>query len=172
MDLNYRDEEQSFRDEVQRFLANALPHDIRQRMRDGDHGQIKQDTRSWQNILYQHGWAAPAWPIEFGGTGWSKVQQFIFETECALADAPQQLAFAIKMIGPVLIRYGTPAQQQRFLPGVLTGADWWCQGYSEPGSGSDLASLRCLERSASRKRNAAALSTGPSSRMSGVMPLA
>ena len=142
MDLNYSGEELSFREEVRRFLVKALPHDIRQRVRNGDQGRLKHDVQSWQNIIYQHGWAAPAWPIEFGGTGWSKVQQFIFETECALADAPPQLAFGIKMIGPVLIRYGTPAQQQRFLPGVLSGTDWWCQGYSEPGSGSDLASLK------------------------------
>ncbi len=142
MDLNYSSEQQHFRNEVQRFLAESLPHEIRQRVRDGDQGRFKEDIQSWQSILYRHGWAAPAWPVEFGGTGWSKVQQYIFETECALADAPPQLAFGIKMIGPVLIRYGTPAQQQQFLPGVLSGIDWWCQGYSEPGSGSDLASLR------------------------------
>ncbi|MDZ4811327.1 MAG: acyl-CoA dehydrogenase family protein [Pseudomonadota bacterium] len=142
MDLNYSSEQQNFRNEVQRFLAESLPQDIRQRVRDGDQGRFKEDVQSWQSILHQHGWAAPAWPVEYGGTGWSKVQQYIFETECALADAPPQLAFGIKMIGPVLIRYGTPAQQQKFLPGVLSGTDWWCQGYSEPGSGSDLASLR------------------------------
>lgn len=142
MNLNYSSEQQNFRSEVQRFLAESLPHDIRQRLRDGDHSRFKEDVQSWQSILYRHGWAAPAWPVEYGGTGWSKVQQYIFETECALADAPPQLAFGIKMIGPVLIRYGTPSQQQKFLPGVLSGTDWWCQGYSEPGSGSDLASLR------------------------------
>jgi len=142
MDLNYSLQDQQFRDEVRRFLFDALPADTRQRMRDGDDSRIKDDIQRWQGILHRHGWAAPAWPVEFGGTGWSKAQQFIFDTECALADAPPQLAFGIKMIGPVLIRYGTAAQQQRFLPGILSGADWWCQGYSEPGSGSDLASLK------------------------------
>ena len=142
MDLNYSAEDQQFRADVRDFLARALPGDMRQRMRDGDDSRIKQDILQWQNILYRQGWAAPAWPVEYGGTGWSKSQQFIFDTECALADAPVQLAFTVKMIGPVLIRYGTPAQQQRFLPGILSGADWWCQGYSEPGSGSDLASLK------------------------------
>ncbi len=142
MDLNYSPEEEAFRAEVRQFIAAALPDDIYQRVRDGDESQIKQDILRWQNILYRQGWAAPAWPVEFGGTGWNKVQQFIFETECALADAPPQLAFSIKMIGPVLNRYGTPAQQQRFLMGILDGSDWWCQGYSEPGSGSDLASLK------------------------------
>lgn len=142
MDLNYSIEEEAFRSEVRNFLAASLPDDIRQRVRDGDEQQIKTDILRWQKILYEKGWAAPAWSVEFGGTGWNKVQQFIFETECALADAPPQLAFSIKMIGPVLIRYGTPQQQQRFIPGILDGSDWWCQGYSEPGSGSDLASLK------------------------------
>ncbi len=142
MDLNYSAADEQFRDEVRSFIAVALPTEIRQRAAAGDHSHIRADILGWQNILYQQGWAAPAWPVEFGGTGWSKVQQFIFETECALADAPPQLAFSIKMIGPVLIRYGTPEQQQRFLPGILSGQDWWCQGYSEPGSGSDLASLK------------------------------
>jgi alkylation response protein AidB-like acyl-CoA dehydrogenase len=142
MDLNYSAADEQFRLEVREFLARALPAEIRQRAAAGDDSQIRTDILRWQNILYQQGWAAPAWPVEFGGTGWSKVQQFIFDSECALADAPPQLAFSIKMIGPVLIRFGTPAQQQRFLPGILSGQDWWCQGYSEPGSGSDLASLK------------------------------
>ena len=85
---------------------------------------------------------APAWPAAFGGTGWSKTQQYIFETECSLADAPPQLAFGIKMVAPVIMRFGSPAQQQHFLPRILAADDWWCQGYSEPGSGSDLASLK------------------------------
>jgi alkylation response protein AidB-like acyl-CoA dehydrogenase len=142
MDLNYSAEDEHFRAQVKQFLAQKLPADIREHRHSGRHDHIKQDVQRWQKILHEQNWGAPAWPVEFGGTGWSRVQQFIFETECALADAPPQLAFGIKMIGPVLIRYGTPAQQQRFLPGVLSGEDWWCQGYSEPGSGSDLASLK------------------------------
>lgn len=142
MDLNYSAEDLVFRDEVRQFLARSLPAQMQQRSREGHHEHLKSDIQNWQKLLHDQGWGAPAWPTEFGGTGWSKVQQYIFDCECALADAPPQLAFSIKMIGPVLIRFGTPAQQNRFLPGIISGNDWWCQGYSEPGSGSDLASLK------------------------------
>jgi alkylation response protein AidB-like acyl-CoA dehydrogenase len=142
MDLHYSDQDLAFQGEVREFLRTHLPDDIRAHRRDGRDEFIKQDIQRWQAILHARGWGAPGWPEAFGGTGWNKLRQYLFETECALADAPPQLAFGIKMIGPVLIRFGTPAQQQRFLPGVLSGADWWCQGYSEPGSGSDLASLK------------------------------
>jgi alkylation response protein AidB-like acyl-CoA dehydrogenase len=142
MDLEFSPEDRAFRDEVRAFLARALPADVRERTRLGDERHLRDDIVAWQRILHAQGWGAPMWPVEFGGTGWSKAQQFIFETECALADAPAQLAFGVKMVGPVIQRYGTPEQQQRFLPRILSGEDWWCQGYSEPGSGSDLASLR------------------------------
>jgi alkylation response protein AidB-like acyl-CoA dehydrogenase len=142
MDLDFNIEEQAFRDEVKRFLQARLPADIRERIRRGDDSQIERDIPRWQGILHEQGWGAPAWPTAFGGTGWTTTQQYIFETECALADAPFQLPFGIKMVAPVLMRYGSPEQQQRFLPRILSGQDWWCQGYSEPGSGSDLASLK------------------------------
>ncbi len=142
MDLAFTPQEQAFRDEVRAFLRDTLPDDIRRRVHLGDGSQIKQDISRWQRILDEHGWGAPAWPPEFGGTGWSKAQQFIFETECALADAPPQLAFGVKMVAPVIMRFGSIEQQQRFLPRILAAEDWWCQGYSEPGAGSDLASLR------------------------------
>jgi alkylation response protein AidB-like acyl-CoA dehydrogenase len=142
MDLDFSTEELAFRDEVRQFLAAQLPADIRDRIHRGDHSHVRDDTICWQKILHAKGWGAPAWPVEFGGTGWSKTQQYIFETECALADAPAQLAFGIKMVAPVLMRYGSPEQQSRFLPRILAAQDWWCQGYSEPGSGSDLASLK------------------------------
>jgi alkylation response protein AidB-like acyl-CoA dehydrogenase len=142
MDLDFNLEEQAFRDEVQQFLATELPADIRDRMSRHDASQIRDDIVRWQKILHAKGWGAPAWPVEFGGTGWSKTQQYIFETECALADAPAQLAFGIKMVAPVIMRYGSAEQQQRFLPRILAAEDWWCQGYSETGSGSDLASLK------------------------------
>jgi len=142
MDLDFSSEERAFRDEVRAFLATALPSDIRERMSRDDDSHIRQDIQQWQKILHAKGWGAPAWPVEFGGTGWSKTQQYIFETECPLADAPAQLAFGIKMVAPVIIRYGSPEQQQRFLPRILAAEDWWCQGYSETGSGSDLASLK------------------------------
>ena len=142
MDLDFSTEELAFRDEVRQFLASQLPADIRDRISRGDHSYVRDDTIRWQNILHAKGWGAPAWPVEFGGTGWSKTQQYIFETECSLADAPAQLAFGIKMVAPVLMRYGSPEQQNQFLPRILAAEDWWCQGYSEPGSGSDLASLK------------------------------
>lgn len=142
MDLDFNLEEQAFRDEVRQFLATHLPDDIRNRIQRGDDSNVREDILRWQQILHARGWGAPAWPVEFGGTGWSKTQQFIFETECSLADAPMQLAFGVKMVAPVLMRFGSPAQQQTFLPRILAGQDWWCQGYSEPGSGSDLASLK------------------------------
>jgi len=142
MDLDFSTEELAFRDEVRQFLASQLPADIRDRISRGDHSHVRDDTIRWQKILHAKGWGAPAWPVEFGGTGWSKTQQYIFETECSLADAPAQLAFGIKMVAPVLMHYGSPEQQNKFLPRILAAEDWWCQGYSEPGSGSDLASLK------------------------------
>lgn len=142
MDLDFNIDEQAFRDEVRQFLATELPDDIRDRMRRGDHSHVSTDIQQWQKILHAKGWGAPAWPVAFGGTGWSKTRQYIFENECALADAPGQLAFGIKMVAPVIMRFGTPEQQQQFLPRILAADDWWCQGYSEPGSGSDLASLK------------------------------
>jgi alkylation response protein AidB-like acyl-CoA dehydrogenase len=142
MDLDFSTEELAFRDKVRQFLASQLPADIRDRISRGDHSHVRDDTIRWQKILHAKGWGAPAWPVEFGGTGWSKTQQYIFETECSLADAPAQLAFGIKMVAPVLMRYGSPEQQNKFLPRILAAEDWWCQGYSEPGSGSDLASLK------------------------------
>ena len=142
MDLNFNQEELAFREQVREFIATHLPADIRERMRRGDDSHIRDDIENWQKILHAQGWGAPAWPVEFGGTGWSKTQQFIFENECALGDAPAQLAFGVKMVAPVLMRFGSPEQQQYFLPRILAAEDWWCQGYSEPGAGSDLASLR------------------------------
>src|SRR5690606_26653460 len=141
MDLNFSPEELAFRDEVRAFVAAHLPDDIQGRVRRGDESQVADDIRRWQKILHAHGWGAVMWPREFGGTGWDKTRQFLFEIECAAADAPIQLPFGLKMVAPVIMRYGTPEQQQRFLPRILDGSDWWCQGYSQPGSGSDLASL-------------------------------
>ena len=142
MDLDFNPDEQAFREEVRQFLAAELPDELRQRIARSDHRRTREDILDWQKILHAKGWGAPAWPKEFGGTGWSKTQQYIFENECALADAPPQLAFGIKMVAPVLMAFGSAQQQQRFLPPILAGEDWWCQGYSEPGSGSDLASLK------------------------------
>ncbi len=142
MDLDFNAEENAFRDEVRAFLKAHLPREISTRIGRGDDSQIAQDIPRWQSILHKHGWGAPAWPKAFGGTGWTTTQQYIFETECALADAPIQLPFGLKMVAPVMMRYGNAEQHARFLPRILSGEDWWCQGYSEPGSGSDLASLK------------------------------
>ena len=141
MNLSYTLEELAFREEVRAFLSSHLPADIRDRILEG-HSPHAGEIRRWQRILHAQGWGGASWPAQFGGPGWSLVQQYLFELECALAGAPAQLSFGVKMLGPVLMHFGTPEQQQHFLPRILGGQDWWCQGYSEPGAGSDLASLK------------------------------
>ncbi|TRZ95953.1 MAG: pimeloyl-CoA dehydrogenase large subunit [Rhodocyclaceae bacterium] len=140
MDLNFTAEEQLFRDEVRSFLRAKLPAEISRRVLGGKRLE-KNDFVCWQKLLHEKGWGAIAWPEAFGGTGWNAVQQHIFDEECADAGAPMQLPFGLKMVAPVIMEFGNVAQQQRFLPRIIDGSDWWCQGYSEPGSGSDLASL-------------------------------
>jgi alkylation response protein AidB-like acyl-CoA dehydrogenase len=141
MNLNYTPEDLQFRDQLRAFLKAHLPADIRDKLLSG-HPAEAEDIRRWQRILHAHGWGATSWPTEFGGTGWTLVQQYLFELECAVAGAPAQLAFGLKMIGPVLMHFGSRAQQQYFLPLIVSGEHWWCQGFSEPGAGSDLASLK------------------------------
>jgi alkylation response protein AidB-like acyl-CoA dehydrogenase len=141
MDLNYTPDEVAFRGDVRRFIDAELPDDIRAKMRLGRRIR-KDDLLRWQKILHRHGWGAVMWPKRFGGAGWNVVQQHIFEEERADAGAPPQLAFSLRMVAPVLMAFGNAAQQEYFLPRIISGEDWWCQGYSEPGSGSDLASLR------------------------------
>ena len=142
MDLNFSAEEIAFQEEVRAFVATHLPDDIRDRVRRGDEGHVAEDLRRWQRILFEHGWGAAMWPAEFGGTGWDKTRQYLFDIECVTGDAPIQLPFGLKMVAPVIMRYGSDALKARFLPRILDATDWWCQGYSEPGSGSDLASLK------------------------------
>jgi alkylation response protein AidB-like acyl-CoA dehydrogenase len=141
MDLRYTAEEESFRAEVRAFLQAELPVDIRDKMRLGRR-LLKDDMVRWQKILHRRGWGAGMWPARFGGAAWSVVQQYIFEEETAAAGAPAQIPFSLRMVAPVLMTYGNAAQQNYYLPRIISGDDWWCQGYSEPGSGSDLASLR------------------------------
>ncbi|HET8724873.1 MAG TPA: acyl-CoA dehydrogenase family protein [Anaeromyxobacteraceae bacterium] len=141
MDLSFTPEEQTFRDEVRAFLRESLPPAMRRRVLAGLEVPAE-DTVAWQRILHRKGWGAPNWPVEFGGTGWDPVRQYVFEEECAAAGTPRQLPFGLKMVGPVIQRFGSRGQQDRFLPRIVTGEDWWCQGYSEPEAGSDLASLR------------------------------
>ena len=141
MDLRFTPEEVAFREEVRAFIHASLPADIRERMRLG-HRPGKQDTITWQRILNARGWAAFSWPKEWGGPGWTAVQRMIFLEENLQAPAPELLSFNITMLGPVLVEFGTEAQKRRFLPRAANLDDWWCQGFSEPGAGSDLASLR------------------------------
>ena len=141
MNLDFDATDQAFRQEVREFLDSSLPADLRKKVL--HHGDLeKDDILRWQAILHKRGWAAPAWPKVFGGTGWSPVQRYIFDEETTAAGAPMQLAFGLMMVAPVIMAFGSIEQQTRFLPRILSGEDWWCQGYSEPGAGSDLASLR------------------------------
>ena len=141
MDLQFTTEELAFRDEVRAFLKDKLPEDLSHKVRNGLQ-LTKQDMERWHAILNERGWLANHWPEKHGGPGWSAVQKFIFEHECALAGTPRVVPFGLSMLGPVLIKYGNEAQKAHWLPRILNGADWWCQGYSEPGSGSDLASVK------------------------------
>ena len=141
MDLNYSPEELAFRDEVRGWLRDNLPQDLRDKMANYAH-LTKDDLMRWHKILANKGWVAPAWPKEWGGTGWNVVQRYIFEEECGYAGTPPLVSFSLHMCAPVLLKFGTEAQKKRFLPRIYNGEDFWCQGYSEPGSGSDLASLK------------------------------
>ncbi|HEX7559601.1 MAG TPA: acyl-CoA dehydrogenase family protein, partial [Usitatibacter sp.] len=141
MDLNYSPEEQAFREEVRGWLRENLPADLREKVSGHAH-LTKDDLQRWHRILAARGWVAPSWPKEWGGTGWDPVQRYIFEEESGYAGAPPLLPFGLSMCGPVLLKFGSDEQKRRFLPRIYGGDDFWCQGYSEPGSGSDLASLK------------------------------
>jgi len=141
MDLNYSAEELAFRDEVRSWLRANLPQDLREKVENYAH-LSKEDVMRWHRILAKQGWVAPAWPKEWGGTGWNVVQRYIFDEELGFAGAPPIIPFGITMCAAILLRFGSEAQKQRFLPRIHDGDDFWCQGYSEPGSGSDLASLK------------------------------
>jgi len=141
MNLTWTPQERQFRERVRAFAADKLPEDIRAKVL--RHQRLERDDYvRWHNVLADQGWGAPNWPVEHGGTGWNALQRLIFEVECFKAGAPRLLPFGLSMIGPVLMKYGSAQQQARFLPRMIRVEDWWCQGYSEPGSGSDLASLK------------------------------
>jgi alkylation response protein AidB-like acyl-CoA dehydrogenase len=142
MDLTFTPAELAFRDEVRDFLARKLDPELAARVRNLAH-LSREDYDGWHAVLNEQGWLAPHWPVEYGGTGWDVVRRFIFDDECNRAFAPRIVPFGLNMLAPVLIRYGTEAQKQYYLPRILDGSDFWCQGYSEPGAGSDLASLKC-----------------------------
>ncbi len=141
MDLELSPQDVAFRDEVRQFIADHLPQDIRDKMRLGQHLE-KDDYVRWQKILYKRGWMGVGWPTEHGGPDWSPVQRYIFEEETGLGDCPRIIPFGLRMVGPVIIAFGTDEQKQQHLPKILSSDVWWCQGYSEPGAGSDLASLK------------------------------
>jgi alkylation response protein AidB-like acyl-CoA dehydrogenase len=141
MELAYTPEENAFREEVRGFIRGNLPADIQDKVLNGKH-MGREDYLRWHRALHERGWVAPNWPVEHGGTGWTPVERHIFEDEAAEAGAPPVIPFGVTMCGPVVIRFGSDWQKQYFLPRILSGEHVWCQGFSEPGSGSDLASLR------------------------------
>jgi pimeloyl-CoA dehydrogenase large subunit len=141
MDLRFTAEELAFREEVRAFVKANLPESIHKKMVEGRHPS-KDDMVSWTRILNKKGWSVPHWPKEWGGTGWSPVQQLIFTDELQQASAPESLSFGTSMVGPVIYTFGSEAQKRQFLPRIANIDDWWCQGFSEPGAGSDLAGLK------------------------------
>ena len=149
MDLNFTSEELAFREKIRGWVAENLPKDISHKV----HNALRlsrDDMQRWAKILGKQGWLGWGWPKEFGGPGWNAVQRHLFEEECALAGSPRIVPFGPVMVAPVIMAFGTPEQQKRFLPGIASGEVWWSQGYSEPGSGSDLASLKTQGRAARR----------------------
>ena len=141
MDLAFTPEEHQFRVDIRAWVRDQLPADIAHKV----HNALqlsREDMQRWGQILGKKGWLGHAWPKEFGGPGWNSVQKHLFEEECALAGAPRVVPFGPVMVAPVIMAFGNAEQQQRFLPGIASGTVWWSQGYSEPGSGSDLASLK------------------------------
>jgi hypothetical protein len=141
MDLSYTPEERAFRDNVRGWLAERLSKRLSAKVRKAQR-LTKADYDEWHTLLQTRGWMAWHWPVEYGGTGWTPVQKHIFEEEMVAAGAPRIIPFGVNMLGPVIIKYGTEVQKAYYLPRILSGEDWWAQGYSEPGAGSDLASLK------------------------------
>jgi alkylation response protein AidB-like acyl-CoA dehydrogenase len=141
MDLNYSQEETKFREEVHHWLKINLPEDIRQKVI-GYQELSKEDYQRWHKILAAKGWSVPNWPVKWGGTGWDMTQRYIYDEEFALAGAPRLPPFGPAMCAPVLLKFGTSAQKEQFLPRIREGEDFWVQGYSEPGAGSDLAAVK------------------------------
>lgn len=141
MNVTFSEEELAFREEVRAFFRDKFPSNLREQQLNGIPLE-KEDYIQYQKLLHTEGWAGVNWPVEYGGTGWSAVQKYIFMIEAAEAYAPEIIAFGLNMVGPVIYSFGNDEQKQRFLPDILASNVWWCQGYSEPGSGSDLASLK------------------------------
>ena len=143
MDMDFAPADLAFRDEVRAFLDAKLNARLREGAANTPSVFVEPDlTREWQAILNEQGWLATSWPQDYGGPGWTPMQKYLFEKECAIAGAPSLPVLGLKLVGPVICKFGTPAQKAHFLPRILSGEDYWCQGYSEPGSGSDLAALK------------------------------
>ena len=141
MNLNYTDQDINFREEVKSFIKDNLSSSVQKRISNGG-SYTKEETVKWQKALYENNWFAYNWPKSYGGCDWTPMQKYIFDQETALSNTPQIIPFGVTMVGPVLIEYGTQEQKKKFLPKILNSDHWWCQGYSEPGAGSDLASLK------------------------------
>ncbi len=141
MDLSYTPEQDRFREEVRSWIAEAMPPEMKKNAEDGRNFE-QSEVMEWHKILYEKGWIAPHWPEEVGGTGWDIAQRSIFQEECVRAGTPQLSPFGLSMVGPLLIQFGSDEQKARFLPKILSGEEVWCQGYSEPNAGSDLANLQ------------------------------
>ncbi|MBV45279.1 MAG: acyl-CoA dehydrogenase [Rhodobiaceae bacterium] len=144
MDLSFKPEHETFRDEVRKFLKDELTEELLEagKLTASVFSEVEFSSK-WHKILYKKGWIGASWPEEYGGTGWDDMQRYIFRSECASAGTPSPTAMGLAMVGPVLMKHGTQKQKDFYLPRILSGEDFWCQGYSEPGSGSDLASLQC-----------------------------
>jgi len=141
MDLVLSPEEEAFRDEVRTFIEESYPAEIRTKMENGIK-LAREDFVRWQKILHEKGWIAPNWPEKYGGTGWTPMQRHIFDEELGRAQTPMLVPFGLAMVGPVIYTFASEEQKAHYLPRILASEDWWCQGYSEPGAGSDLASLK------------------------------
>src|SRR5215472_13704511 len=141
MDLSYTPEDIAFRKEVRAFIDANLDPATRAKVK-GDKRLEKAEFVAWQKALHRKGWIAPHWPVEHGGPGWTPTQRHIFEEELAYGHCPRIIPFGLKMVAPVIMKFGNQQQKDQYLPRILSSEDWWCQGYSEPGSGSDLASLQ------------------------------
>ncbi len=142
MDLSWTEADEAFRADVRAFLAEHLTPELQAAGRAAT--SVFMDpafSLPWQRILHEKGWVAPSWPVEYGGTGWNDTQRYIYASECALAGTPGLAPMGLRMVGPVLMRYGSEEQKAHYLPRILSGEDYWCQGYSEPQAGSDLAAL-------------------------------
>ncbi len=141
MDMSFTPEQVAFRREVRDWIEQAMPAEMKRKAASGAHFEPL-EALEWHRILYEKGWIAPHWPEEYGGTGWDVTERYIFQEEIVRSNAPELSPFGLSMVGPLLIQYGSDEQKQRFLPKILSGDELWCQGYSEPNAGSDLASLQ------------------------------